>query len=348
MSSVGEMKRECPKGKLMIFCCAFGEDSGATVFSIKKIIMKLFTSKNNKNSRSEKPIKNQKSLNQKSITLFFFAVLLASTTWQSCDLEEEPIPSYIQIDTVLVTTNGVQGSASHKISAVQVAAGAQSLGIFPLPATIPVLEYGIQNIVVDPIVVESGISAIRELYPFYTRYTTTGDLTEGEVLQVNPQVTYNSDANFVFVENFDGGNSFVDDLDGDPGTRIEVSFDDVFEGSGSGKITLNETGSQAFVGTGLFYTLPTSGERVYLEMNYKCNTNFTIGFRAMQNVNGATVDVDILTLIPREEWNKIYVSLNQEASASNGDRFQIYIKMAKSDDVGFSELVMDNIKLIHQ
>ncbi len=301
--------------------------------------MNLFTKNNNKYSHSAKP---------STFVLLFFALLIASTTWQSCDLEEEQIPSYIQIDTVLVTANGLQGSASHKISAVQVAVGAQSLGIFPLPTTIPVLEYGTQSIIVDPIVVESGISAIRELYPFYTRYTVTGDLVEGEVLQVTPQMTYNSTANFVFIEDFDGSNSFVDDLDGDPGTRIEVSFDDIFEGSGSGKITLNETGSQAFVGTGLFYAFPTSGERVYLEMNYKCNTNFTIGFRAMQSTSGATIDVDILTLIPREEWNKIYVSLNQEASASNGDRFQIYIKMNKSDDVGFSELVMDNIKLIHQ
>lgn len=282
------------------------------------------------------------------ITLLFFGVLLASMTQQSCDLEEEAIPSYIQIDTVLMTTSGLEGSASHKVSAVQVAAGSQSLGIFPLPATIPVLEYGTQEIVVDPIVVESGISAIRELYPFYSRYTVTGDLVEGEVLQVNPQMTYNSAANFVFIEGFDGSNSFVDDLDGDPGTRIEVSFDDVFEGSGSGKITLNESGSNAFVGTGLFYALPTSGERVYLEMDYTCNTNFTIGFRAMSSSSGLTADVDILTLIPREEWNKIYVSLNQELTASNGDSFQIYIKMNKSNDVGISELVMDNIKLIHQ
>jgi len=287
--------------------------------------------------------------NRQSLTfLLFFGLLLASMTQQSCDFEDEPIPAFIQIDTMLVTAIPSQGSASHKVSAVQVTAGAQLLGIFPLPATIPALEFGTREILVDPIVIESGISAIRELYPFYSRYTVTGDLVEGEVLQVNPQITYNSAANFVFIEDFDGGNSFVDDLDGDPGTRLEVSFDDVFEGSGSGKITLNEAGSTASIGTGIFYALPTSGERVYLEINYKCNTNFTIGFRALQIASGATADFDILTLTPSEEWNKIYMSMNQRLAASNGDRFQIYVKMDKSNDVTISELVMDNIKLIHQ
>ena len=280
--------------------------------------------------------------------LLVVAGIFFCVTQQGCDFEEEAIPSYIQIDTVMVTTSAGQGSASHKVSAVLVAAGTQSLGIFPLPAKIPVLEYGTTEILVDPIVIESGISALRELYPFYTRYTVTGDLVEGEVLQVNPQMMYNSTANFAFIEGFDGSNSFVDELDGDPGTRIEVSFDEVFEGSGSGKITLNEPGSQAFVGTGLFYLLPTSGERIYLEMNYKCNNIFTIGFRAMQGSNGLTTDTDILTLVPSEEWNKIYVSLNREIAASNGDSFQIYIKMNKSNDVAIAELVMDNIKLIHQ
>jgi len=316
--------------------------------------MNLFTQNNNKKQLvgdGKAPVGHFENVRRGSrlITiLLLLVVVFAATTQQSCDLEEEVIPSYIQIDTVMVTTNALQGSASHKVSAVQVAAGTQSLGIFPLPAKIPVLDYGTREIIVDPIVVESGISALRELYPFYTRYATTGDLVEGEVLEVNPQMTYSSVANFAFIENFDGGNFFVDDLDGDPGTRVEVSFDDVFEGSGSGKIVLNESGSNAFVGTGLFYPLPISGERIYLEMNYKCNTIFTIGFRAMQSANGVTVDEDILTLVPREEWNKIYVSLNKEMTASNGDRFQIYIKMNKSNDVGISELVMDNIKLIHQ
>ncbi len=282
------------------------------------------------------------------IAMSFFVLLLVSMTWQSCDFEEEPIPAFIRIDTMLVTTTASQGSASHKVSAVQVTAGAQSLGIFPLPVTIPALEFGTREIFVDGIVIESGISAIRELYPFYSRYTATGDLVAGEVLQVNPQITYNSTANFVLIENFDGGNSFVDDLDGDPGTRLEVSFDDVFEGSASGKISLNEAGSEAIVGTGLFYDLPTSGERVYLEINYKCNTNFTLGFRALQLANGTTADFNVLTLTPSEEWNKIYMSLNQRLSASNGDRFQIYIQMDKSNDVAISELLMDNIKLIHQ
>ncbi len=278
--------------------------------------------------------------------LLFISVLM----WNGCEIINPPesIPAYIQIDTMLLTTNSVQGSASHKIGAVQVNAGAELLGIFPLPTTVPVLQSGEQDIRVDAVVIESGISALRELYPFYQRYTTTGELVEGETLQIMPQTTYNSAANFAFVEDFNGGNSFVDDLDGDPGTRMELTFDDVFEGSASGRIVLNESGSVAMVGTGISYLLPTSGEDVFLEMNYKCNNNFTVGIRGMSSLSGEAANVDKVTFTPRETWNKVYISLSEEAASIGVNQFQIYIKMFKSDDVAIGEVIVDNIKLIHE
>lgn len=284
---------------------------------------------------------------QLPITILLFICVLA---WNSCEIINPPeaIPAYIQIDTMLLTTSSVQGSASHRIGAVQVSAGSELLGIFPLPTTIPVLQSGEQNINVDAVVIESGISALRELYPFYERYTTMGELVEGETLQIMPQTSYNSAANFAFVEDFNGGNSFVDDLDGDPGTRMELTFDDVFEGSGAGRIVLNESGSVAMVGTGISYILPTSGQSIFLEMNYKCNNNFTVGIRGMNSSSGEAANVDKVTFTPREEWNKVYISLDQEAVSIGVNQFQIYIKMFKSDDVAIAELVLDNIKLIHE
>ena len=322
---------------------------GRAIFFCKKNIMtflRRFIFKYNKISRSE----NELIVHSRSLVAIF-AIVLYVSMWSACEVINPPeaIPSYIQIDTVLLATNQAQGSASSRIEAVQVIVENELLGIFPLPTTVPVLQSGLLEIKVDPVIIESGISSLRELYPFYERYTTMGELVEGEILTVLPQTSYNSQANFVFIENFDGGNSFVDDIDGDVGTRMEIAFDagNVFEGSGSGKIVLNEDGSQAVVGTGLFYQIPISGRNIFLEMNYKCNNIFTVGIRGRNSTTGSVLSADKLTIAPRDEWNKVYISLDEEASSLNADEFQIYIKMTKSIDVPIAEVFLDNIKLIY-
>lgn len=309
------------------------------------IFLEKFIFEYNKISRSE----NELIVYGRSLVAILAIVFCVS--WSACEVINPPeaIPSYIQIDTVLLSTNQAQGSASSRIEAAQVVVEDELLGIFPLPTTVPVLQYGESDIRVDPVIIESGISSLRELYPFYESYAVTGELVEGEILNITPQTTYKNETNFVFIENFDGGNSFVDDIDGDVGTRMELAFDaeNVFEGSGSGKIVLNEDGSQAVVGTGLFYQIPSPFRNIFLEMNYKCNNIFTVGIRGRNTATGSVLSADKLTLAPRDTWNKVYISFDEEASSLNADEFQLYIKMTKSVDVPIAEVFLDNIKLIY-
>ncbi len=277
-------------------------------------------------------------------------LLLLPLCWASCEVINPPetIPSYIQIDEVnLVTNYNLQGSAMHKITDIQVSAENELLGIFPLPASIPVLRTGTNNIKIDAFVIENGISATRELYPFYERYAETGELVAGEILDIQPTMTYTSDALFAFREDFNGSNLFVDDIDGDTGTRLEVSFDDPFEGTGSALIRLEDAGSRAQVGTGTFYTLPLNSSPIFLEMHYKCNSVFTVGVRGINPV-GDPIDLDKLNFNVQETWNKVYVSFDEEVNALNAAQYQIYFKVNKSSNVQFTEVYIDNLKLVHR
>ncbi len=281
------------------------------------------------------------------ITLILLCLLFL---WNSCEIinPAEEIPSYIQIDSVSLVTNvNLQGSTAHKITDVQVSSENELLGIFPLPATIPVLREGTNNIKIDAFVIENGISATRELYPFYERYSESGELVRGEVLNIEPVFNYLDGTDFAFIENFNGSNLFVDDIDGDPGTRLEIVADGAFEGSGSGLIRLEETGSTAIVGTGIFYSLPTTGTPIFLEMNYKCNSTFTVGIRGIYT-SGDPVDLPKVNLRAQETWNKLYISFDQEVSGLLANQYQIYIDVNKAVDVQFTEVYLDNLKLVYR
>lgn len=272
---------------------------------------------------------------------FFFPIILC---WTNCEIINPPedIPAYIQIDSVnLVTNYNLHGSASHKITDVQVSTDVELLGIFPLPANIPVLRSGVNEIKVDAFVIENGISATRELYPFYDRYSESGELIPGEVIKIQPTITYLDAVQFAFIEDFNSSNSFVDDLDGDTGTRLEVS-------SGLGIIRLEDAGSRAHVGTGTFYTLPINSSPIFLEMDYKCNSIFTVGIRGINPSGSPVGDLNKLTLNVQETWNKVYVSFDEEVSALGAAQYQIYFDVSKSPDVQFTEVFLDNLKLVYR
>jgi hypothetical protein len=131
-----------------------------------------------------------------------FATLLLS----SCELYNpaEPIPAYIHIQKFNVTTDiSTQGSNSHKITDAWVYVDDQIIGCFELPATIPIIAEGNHKVKLSPGIKMNGISADRAQYPFYTRYEQDVDFQKGTTITLSPTVTYNSIADFSFMQDFE-------------------------------------------------------------------------------------------------------------------------------------------------
>src|SRR3989337_3990814 len=82
--------------------------------------------------------------------------------------KEEPIPSYIHIDAINLSTNyTIEGSSSNKILNAWIYIDDQSVGAFELPCTVPVLAVGSHEIKIQAGIKENGIDATRIYYPFY-------------------------------------------------------------------------------------------------------------------------------------------------------------------------------------
>lgn len=283
----------------------------------------------------------------KQIQLFILLVALL-VLGISCNKEEQ-IPAYIHIDSFTVTTTGAQGTSSHNITDGWLYVNDQLIGAFEMPFTVPVLFEGSQKIKVMPGIKDNGISDTRVTYPFYETWETTATLQPGFVTTLQPQTTYNSAADFEWLEEFEGASPGVcDTANSDTAMLLMTGPGEVFEGFGSGGVYLLP-GNNNYLGiTCSRYTLPQVGSEIYMEFNYKCNTDFNVGLIVYDQAGIISSQSISLSMRPTTTWKKIYVNLSYEVNASPpNSKFAIFFSMVRNEELSHSEFFIDNVKLIH-
>jgi hypothetical protein len=187
---------------------------------------------------------------------------LLALGFTGCDREDEPIPSYLTIEPFELqeTDLGWHGSISQKITHADIfmfdSTGNESisLGVFELPATIPVLNKGSFSLNIDPVIKANGSSLSLQSYPFYTRFSRTINLKSDAPQAVKPTTTYNEDAVFEVIEDFENSNIlFSVERDGNTNTAVVRSTEDVFEGQQVGLVKLDTANASIVAQTeGLF------------------------------------------------------------------------------------------------
>lgn len=277
-------------------------------------------------------------------SLFAFVVLLGS-----CNLinPPEPIPSYIHIDKIDLTTDPLQGTNSSKITDAWVYVDEQLVGCFELPCTFPVLSEGDHQVMIKGGIKVNGISAIRSPYPMYNSFKQLVHLQAGATVTLSPTITYLSNTTFEFMENFEGAGLIIDTTASSDTTlqRIFSPNANVFEGSSSGVAYVDNTKNFFECISSLSYVLPKGGKDVFLEFNYKSNHEFVVGVIAMPPYFLKTAS---LTYNASATWNKTYLYLTPAISGSPGAvQFKIFIGMQNTSGSDSVALYLDNIKLVY-
>lgn len=268
----------------------------------------------------------------------------------SCSLfdAEEPIPSYIYIEDVQLATQTGEGSSSEEIKEVWVSVNSQLIGAFPLPATIPVLETGEQNITIFAGMVQNGIVGIRDIYPFYERIEVTTVLEAGKIDTIRPVTKYVDDAVFVVIEDFETTNLISDEQDGNLNTKVITTTTNVFEGNRSGQIILSGTDNLIETGTNLFYEVDEISS-AYIELDYKNDITFEVGIAGVSNTYFEKFYK--VGVLPSEDWKKIYIDLGTDMTSmirNSADEFQIVLRALHTDTTTTANIYLDNIKLIYR
>ena len=275
-----------------------------------------------------------------SRNILFFCGLLCIN---ACGLlnPEEQLPAYLEINNFELTTSPTQGENSAQITDAWVFANDLSLGIFELPATVPVLDLGSQNITVFPVVRENGLRSTPVIYPLYNRYESTLELMANQTVTIQPTTTYDANAVFELVEDFNASNHLLSGTD----QSAVQSADSV------GKILLADKDAVEFTSSITFIDLPTSGGLpVFLEIDYKNNVAFEIGLVGISNnINATSYKV---TLCPINRWNKVYINFQEDLQVSQLPSYRLAFRVS-TDDLGCGgseetnpEVLIDNVKFI--
>ena len=254
-----------------------------------------------------------------------------------CQKEENfnAIPCYLKIDTITLGEN----NTTTNITDAWVYIDDQLQGVYELPATFPMLETDYQTLRIKAGIKSNGIASSRIAYPFYTSFIDTVLFTPNQTITVNPTVSYLDSLDF-WLEDFETGLS----LDTD---SLSFSIDN-FNGIDNkyGKIILQDSMLLSEITTFELPHLPQAGAPVFLELDYKCNTQFLVGVYV--NFPHSVLQKDLLWINPKDDWNKIYINLTSTISEGVGaTSFKVFIGMKRDFDLEKNELYFDNLKIVY-
>jgi hypothetical protein len=257
----------------------------------------------------------------------------------------EEIPSYLRINSISLQINNsvIEGTSSHKITDAWVYVDGQLIGGFEMPVNIPVLEEGAHTVLVLAGVKQNGLSSTRAIYPYYRGWSSTVTFTRGQIVEVAPVVEYYPSTSFLWMCDFDGSGTNINDQFGPwPGRLQEITGPNAFEQE-SGFVTLTSDTTEFYAQSSIPYTFDGSYD-IYLEMNYACNQAFIVGL--YNATNGAYIPW--CEVGGSASWNKIYIRLNDAVLTQQpGGIYHVYIAMKKDETVANPWLSIDELKLIN-
>src|SRR5438105_1721055 len=150
----------------------------------------------------------------------------------SCNIinPAEPIPAYVHIDSISLSTTSLQGSSSNKIVDAWVYVDGSLIGTYEMPVTCPVLSSGSHKLTIRPGVLVDGVAATRTIYPFYTGYDTVVNFESQKIITPVPKVTYSAAAHLSHIEDFDQAGTNIVKVPGSDTTIIDTLITNRLEG----------------------------------------------------------------------------------------------------------------------
>lgn len=257
-------------------------------------------------------------------------------------------PAFVYIPDISVQVGDGQGSGNDNISYAFIYLNDQDLGAFPLPASIPILEEGSANLKVFAGVAQNGLNDIQKIYPFFSYYNQTVALSPLDTLPIAPILVYNN-VIFALINDFENSNNF-ETTSGSAPMNITENPAEVFEGNRVGKAHLNTTNDSLFIRNISLFSLPASPKETWVEMDYKFDVPVEVWLEGT-NALGGTTQTKIVTLLPKTNWRKTYVSLTEKLSVmktlDNYHNFKLVYIATLGTELTEAFCYFDNIKILH-
>lgn len=278
------------------------------------------------------------------LSLFSLLVLL---TFTGCPPDLEGIPAFVAIDDIVFDAAGTRGGSTAAITEVWAFSGEEFIGVFPLPARIPILKSGPTDVRLESGVRQNGISSTPEFYEFYRPIQQTLNLVPGETIDLGVQTTtYKSSTQFGFIEDFepDSDRTFIEIVRGTSG--LEAQSEVIRSGTASGVIRLDTANAEVLLSSRFTYTdLLEERPYVWLEMDFLADapTRFgisgSVGFQLLRNFDPG--------FFPQPQWTKIYFNMSETIFRSEIEEYRFDLNTVLPPDLTEGEVYLDNVKLLY-
>ena len=285
---------------------------------------------------------------------YFPLILLLGCIFFGCNIKnpKEPTPTYIHIDSFKMVDNKnvvpPKLSLSHQINSFTAFYNNNPLGVFDLPATFPVITNGTGKLTLFPGVSMDGLNNFMVTYPFYAADTFSFAAQPGTIITHIPTTHYYDSTKHFLNDDFNTVSAiYFVPVDGTIPIMTTNTVGEVFEGSGSGKISLslpNDTLSECI--SNVTFNIPHNTD-AYIELNYKCTVPFYLGIKS--NLYGTTTYYQryLSGIFPTDHWQKFYLALKDFAAQYTGDYYTLYIKSYLPAGTTSGTVLIDNVQLVY-
>lgn len=279
-------------------------------------------------------------------------LILLALLMLSCEKfnQEEPIPAYIKIDSFTLGDTNLIGSQSKRITDAWVTHNGDILGVFQLPAIVPIIPEDSNELFIKAGVMMNGMIETRLAYPFYQPYIQNYNLEANTTTNINPEVIYRTDdqIDIYYFNDFESENINIDVMEN---SHVEPKFSEseIFEGNGSLHLQLTghagDSLAQFVMGEPFAYPPVSAEPAVMLELNYKCDHNFSIG---LYLDNGVSQELRrFFTIVSTNgQWKKNYFNLTGTMSPLEYISHRFTIEALLSNTADEANIFIDNIKIL--
>jgi hypothetical protein len=278
----------------------------------------------------------------------YFLLLAFSLSICSCSFfdDQAPEPMFLDLKNPTVSYPS-SGKETHNITDVWVFQDDQSIGVFPLPAKVPVFtDKDSARIKILAGIRVNGMVDVQNVYAFYDDITVPLRYEPKKTIDVPLDFKSVPNAKLPIDENFESVHTLNVDLDKNFDSKIEIDTTTASLGKRCGVVNLSNAASFVEVASSR-EILPSEviGIRSYLEFDYRGEGEIAVG---VAKVKGAVFKSDYVLFVPgKANWNRIYVDLQDILQAKDYDSYRILISFSKAKNAVSSKLYIDNVKHVH-
>ena len=284
--------------------------------------------------------------------LLSLATTFSVAAGTGCNVEELDV-GYLAIPEITVAP--ADQSPRDGVVALRLVRGSTSLGFYPVPADVPLLNTGATAVTLEPTVRRSGDSQELRVYPMYQPVEVEIQLLPGRTDTVRPVFGYREEVTVGLEETFESpANALTLDLQNGNSPAIAQSTDTVAGGLSSGRITLTAASPVFEVATDVVVPDRDRVLDLWLELDYRGDavlalTLFPEAVPPLQQ--GQPIASRYFQgALPREDWTRIYFDI---VDVSNRDfltdGFRVSLLAVFDPERGASqEVFVDNLRVVYR